>query len=256
MMDSLWMQLVIVCPMVFLAGFADSIAGGGGIISIPAYLLAGIPVHAAYGTNKFAMSLGTAISAVKYYRAGQVKIKSAAFAAVGALIGSNLGANLAMLIDEKYLQIVLIILLPIIAVFLMLNKGFGSEKTLEEPMLPRKEYTLSALIGLAVGAYDGFFGPGAGTFYMMLFVSMLHYDLLTSSGNARVVNLASNVGALVAYVIGGKVMFQIGIPAAACAIAGNALGSALAIKNGAKFIRPVMAVVIVLLLIKIVLDFM
>ncbi len=253
-MSSIWLQLAIVCPLVFLAGFADSIAGGGGIISIPAYLFAGLPVHIAYGTNKFAMSIGTTISAVKYYRSGNVRLKSALFAAVGALIGSNCGARLAMLLSEKYLQIILMILLPIAAAFLMLNKNFGSEKAAAEPLPKASEYSLSSLVGLIVGAYDGFFGPGAGTFYMLLFVSLLRYDLLSASGNARVVNLASNVGALVAYIAGGKVMFTVGIPAAICAVCGNYLGSALAIKNGAKFIRPVMAVVIILLVIKIVLD--
>ncbi len=253
-MSSISMQLLLVCPLVFLAGFADSIAGGGGIISIPAYLFAGLPIHVAYGTNKFAMSLGTTISAVKYYRSGHVKLKSAAFAVVGALVGANLGARLVMTISERYLQLILMVLLPLVAVFLMMNKGFGSETEADKALPKASEYALCALIGLLVGAYDGFFGPGAGTFYMLLFVSLLRYSLLVSSGNARVVNLASNIGALTAYIAGGKVLYAIGIPAALCAIAGNYLGASLAIKNGAKFIRPVMAVVIVLLMVKIVTD--
>ncbi|MDO5111049.1 MAG: TSUP family transporter [Clostridia bacterium] len=253
-MNELWKQLLIVCPMVFLAGFADSVAGGGGIISIPAYLFAGLPVHMAYGTNKFAMSLGTAVSAVKYYRSGNVRVQSVLFAVLGALVGSNLGAQLALRFSERYLQLILMFLLPAVALFLFLNKGFGKEDV-ERPAVSKwREYVLSALIGLVVGAYDGFFGPGAGTFYTLLFVSLLHYSLITASGNARVVNLASNIGALAAFIVGGKVMFSVAVPAALCAVLGNYLGASLAIKNGAKFIRPIMVIVIALLIVKIITD--
>lgn len=245
---------LIICPLIFLAGFADSIAGGGGVISLPAYVLSGMPLLFAYGTNKFAMSLGTSISAVKYYKSGNVRIVPALCAVAGALLGSNLGARLAMLLDEKYLGYCMMGLLPLVAIFLIFNRKFG-ENTQQKTVSKNKELALSAIIGLVVGSYDGFFGPGAGTFYTLLFVSLLGYNLLGASGNARVVNLASNIGALAAYIMQGKVLFAIGIPAALCAVAGNYLGSRLAIKNGARFIRPVMVLVIVLLFIKIITDY-
>ncbi len=253
-MHEVWRQLAMICPLVFLAGFADSVAGGGGVISLPAYLFAGLPVHMAYGTNKFAMSLGTAVSAVKYYRSGHVRAKSVLFAVAGALLGANLGARLALRFSERYLQVILMFLLPAVALFLSLHRGFGREDAALAALSKDREYTLSALIGFVVGAYDGFFGPGAGTFYMLLFVSLLHYNLITASGNARVVNLASNVGALAAFIANGKVLYHIAVPAAACAVLGNYLGAALAIKNGAKFIRPIMVLVIVLLIVKIIAD--
>ncbi len=254
-MDEIIRQLLIVCPLVFLAGFADSIAGGGGIISVPAYLFAGLPVHLAYGTNKFAMSLGTMISSIKYYRSKNINMKTALIAAVGALIGSNFGARLALMLSERYLQISLMILLPAVAIFLMFNRGFGKESDVPKKELSKnKEILFSLLIGLTVGCYDGFFGPGAGTFYVLLFTGLLNYSLLISSGNAKIVNLASNIGALVAYLLGGKVLFIIGIPAAICAVAGNYLGSSLAIKNGSKFIRPIIMIVIVLLFAKTIFD--
>ncbi len=254
-MDQIIVQLLIVCPLVFLAGFADSIAGGGGIISIPAYLFAGLPVHFAYGTNKFAMSLGTMISAFKYTKSGNVNLRTALIAASGALVGSNFGARLALMLDERYLQITLMVLLPLVALFLVFNKGFGKEKLEQNISISiAKQNIISLAIGIIVGGYDGFFGPGAGTFYVLLFTGLLNHSLLISSGNAKIVNLASNIGALVAYILGGKVLFIIGIPAAICAIAGNYLGSSLAIKNGAKFIRPVIFIVIILLFGKIVLD--
>lgn len=252
-MPALAHVLPIVCPLLFLAGFADSIAGGGGTISVPSALLAGIPIHTAYGTNKLAMSLGTLTSVIQYSRKGKICWFTALFAAAGALAGSPLGALLAMHLSEKYLSYCLMALLPAAALFLSLNKGFGqTPKHRDLSRLQQAVYAL--LIGLGVGAYDGFFGPGAGTFYIILFCTVLGTDLVQASGNAKVVNLASNTGALVTYILGGKVWFAAGLPMAVCAIAGNFLGSRLAIKNGARFIRPIMAVMILLILVKLILD--
>lgn len=252
-MPALAHVLPIVCPLLFLAGFADSIAGGGGTISVPSALLAGIPIHTAYGTNKLAMSLGTLTSVIQYGRKGKICWFTALFAAAGALAGSPLGALLAMHLSEKYLSYCLMALLPAAALFLSLNKGFGqTPKHRDLSRLQQAVYAL--LIGLGVGAYDGFFGPGAGTFYIILFCTVLGTDLVQASGNAKVVNLASNTGALVTYILGGKVWFAVGLPMAVCAIAGNFLGSRLAIKNGARFIRPIMAVMILLILVKLILD--
>lgn len=252
-MPALAHVLPIVCPLLFLAGFADSIAGGGGTISVPSALLAGIPIHTAYGTNKLAMSLGTLTSVIQYGRKGKICWFTALFAAAGALAGSPLGALLAMHLSEKYLSYCLMVLLPAAALFLSLNKGFGqTPKHRDLSRLQQAVYAL--LIGLGVGAYDGFFGPGAGTFYIILFCTVLGTDLVQASGNAKVVNLASNTGALVTYILSGKVWFAAGLPMAVCAIAGNFLGSRLAIKNGARFIRPIMAVMILLILVKLILD--
>lgn len=252
-MPALAHVLPIVCPLMFLAGFADSIAGGGGTISVPSALLAGIPIHTAYGTNKLAMSLGTLTSVIQYGRKGKICWFTALFASAGALAGSPLGALLAMHLSEKYLSYCLMVLLPAAALFLSLNKGFGqTPKHRDLSRLQQAVYAL--LIGLGVGAYDGFFGPGAGTFYIILFCTVLGTDLVQASGNAKVVNLASNTGALVTYILGGKVWFAAGLPMAVCAIAGNFLGSRLAIKNGARFIRPIMAVMILLILVKLILD--
>lgn len=241
--------LMIVCPLVFLAGFIDAIAGGGGLISLPAYIFAGVPMHVAYGTNKFANSIGTAVATGKFIKSGKVKIKEALISAFGALIGSYLGAKLVMLLDEKYLSYCLIIILPIVAAFLLFNRNFGNgeEKTLEKKTL----YLLVFLIGLAIGAYDGFFGPGTGTFLVLAFTSICGFNMITASGNAKVVNLASNFAAVIVFLVNGKVNFEIGIPAAICAVLGNYIGAHLAIKNGAKFIKPVIVLVIALLFIKI-----
>lgn len=243
--------LIVVCPMVFLAGFVDSIAGGGGLISLPAYIFAGLPIHMAYGTNKFASCLGTVVSTAKFLKSGHINVKPALISSGGALIGSWLGAQLVLMLDEKYLQYCLIFILPLVAVFLLLNRKFGSEDNVRE--VPTSTmYPFAFLIGLTVGAYDGFFGPGAGTFYVLGFTAFLGFNLITSSGNAKMVNLASNLAALLVYIPGGKVMYAVAIPAAICSIAGNFIGSHLAIKNGAKFIKPIIVVVIFLLFAKVI----
>ena len=119
-MESYITMLIIVCPLVFLAGFVDAVAGGGGLISLPAYIFAGVPIHVAYGTNKFANSIGTAVAASKFFKSGNIKLKPAILSAIGAIIGSWFGAKLVLILDEKYLHYCLMIILPIVSVFLLL----------------------------------------------------------------------------------------------------------------------------------------
>jgi uncharacterized protein len=245
--------LLIICPLTFLAGFIDSIAGGGGLISLPSYLFIGLPSHAALGTNKFSSSIGTLVATIRYAKNKSIHYKSAFFAAAAALLGSYLGARLALAFDEKYLRLVLVGLLPVIAVFILTRRKFGEENKAAS-LAPQKILILSIIAGFVIGAYDGFFGPGTGTFLILVFTGMIGFDLATASGNTKVVNLASNIAALVAFIAGGAVVFSIGIPAALSGVLGNWIGSGLAIRNGAKVIRPVFTGVMVLLFGKILWD--
>ena len=251
-MDFNLQTLLIVCPLVFLSGFVDSVAGGGGLISIPAYVFAGLPVINAYGTNKFSAALGTCISSFKYFKSGHVHVKTALASGAGALIGAWLGSQLAMVMEERVLRYCLMVVLPVAGIFILCNRKFGEND--DEHDQVKALYPKAFVIGLFLGAYDGFFGPGTGTFLIILFCLVLRLPLITSSGNAKVTNLASNIASAVAYVLGGKVLFWLGIPAACCTIAGNYLGAHLAIKNGAKIIKPIIVVVIVLLTIKIITE--
>lgn len=246
-MYSYQIMLAIVCPLVFCAGFVDAVAGGGGLISLPAYIFAGVPIHIAYGTNKFANCTGTFVACVKFFKSGNIRIKSAVLSAAGALIGSWFGTQLVLVLDEKYLKYCLMIILPVVAVFLLFNRNFGSSDEVKK-LSNKKLYVLSFIIGMVIGAYDGFFGPGTGTFLVLSFTSILGFDLITASGNAKIVNLASNFAALIAYMINGKILFSIGIPAAICAILGNYIGAHMAIKSGVKVIKPIILVVVVMLL--------
>lgn len=243
----------ILLPLVFFAGFVDSVAGGGGLISLPAYLFAGLPVHVAYGTNKMAASFGTSIAVGQFAKNGSIRLKPALIAAVGAIIGGWFGAQLVMMLSAETVQIMMMICLPIVAVFMLTRKQLGSDEN--HFIEPKKENILCAVIGIAIGVYDGIFGPGTGTFLLMSFTTFLGYSMVTATANAKVVNLASNVGALITYIIGGKVLYAIGIPCIISASLGNFIGSRMAIKKGSRFIRPVMTLVVAGLFIKILLDF-
>jgi len=246
---------LILFPLIFLAGFVDSIAGGGGLISLPAYLFIGVPSHYALGTNKLSSTIGTIFSTLRYAHGRTIVYSIGIPSVVGSLIGSYIGSKLALFLSDDVLKLVLTFLIPIAAVIVFISRPKGNgEKKEEKTYRNAKTATISALIGLAIGAYDGFFGPGTGTFLIIFYVSILSLDHVSASGTAKIVNLASNIGALVTFIAGGKVFYSLGLPAALFGIAGNWLGSGVALKRGAKVIKPVMLVVLVLLFIKIITD--
>ena len=251
-----WQQLIVVCSLVFFAGFVDSIAGGGGIISLPAYLIAGLPPTAARGSNKLSSTIGLFVVSLRFMRRGKVHLKAALVASVLALAGSSIGAWLGIIMDrfdERFFSYILMGSLPLLAAFILLNKNVGKETQSRELKGPRT-YLLSALAGLVIGAYDGFFGPGAGTFLIIVFSAVVGFDVLTASGTAKVVNFASNISALFTFALNGSVVVALAAPAAVFAVLGNILGSRLAFKNGARLIRPAFIFVLILLLVRIAHD--
>lgn len=247
--------LAIVCPLVFLGGLIDAVAGGGGLITLPAYLLAGLPPHVASATNKCGNVFGTLLSTGRFLKHGDIHIPTAVVGALGALAGAWMGAKLNLLVSEQVLYWLMLIVVPVMAVFLLFKRDFGTEDRSDQFGKLRLLF-MSALIGLGVGAYDGFFGPGAGTFLMLAFSGLCKFDLLKASGNTKAANSASNLASLITFAMAGKVMWSVGIPAAVCGIAGNYVGSGLALKKGAKIIRPMFFVVLVLLLLRLVSDMM
>lgn len=254
-MPELLKMCLVICPLVFLAGFVDSVAGGGGLISLPAYMLVGLPAHLASGTNKVVACIGTSFAAGKYIRNGSVKLPLALFAAGGALCGSFLGTRAALLLSDTVLKTVILCALPLVAVFLTVKKDFGSRESRPlRPWTSGQESAVSAFIGLAIGCYDGLVGPGTGTFMMMAFTLVLGFDLLTATGCAKVGNLASNAASAAVWLISGSVMLPIVLPAAAFGIAGNLLGARYAIKGGTKKIRGMIFVVLGLMFIKLIYD--
>ena len=255
MLDTLisWHTFLIVLPLVFFAGLVDSIAGGGGLISLPAYLAAGLPPHFALGNNKFSSSFGTLVATLRYYHGGLIDLKVALVSAGFALAGSFLGTRAVLLIDPGFLRYVLIVLVPAVTIFTLLNKNLGVHNNSHQTEVKTK-FILAAIASAVVGFYDGFFGPGTGAFLILFYTLMLKYDFVTANANTKVVNLASNVAAVITFMAHGKVIYALGIPAAACGIAGNLLGAKIVMSKGAKVIRPIFIFVLLLLLAKIVYD--
>jgi uncharacterized protein len=252
-MNELLEKCLIICPLVFLAGFVDSIAGGGGLISLPAYMLAGLPMHNALGTNKMAMSFGTFLAAGKYIKAKVVNLRVGIIFAAGAFIGSSIGSSLALLIPENVFKIVILAVLPAVAVFLLIKKDFG-KAAVPKTLSAKRLAIVAFVIGIAIGCYDGLIGPGAGTFLILAFTAFLGIDLLKSSGCAKITNLASNIASMIIFIVNGKVIFAIAIPAAAFAMAGNYTGARLAIKGGSRYVRFAVLFVIGLLFVKTAID--
>ena len=246
-----WWTVLLIGVGVFCASFVDAIGGGGGIISVPVYLLAGLPTHFALGTNKMSAGLGTVVSTVRYVKNGFVDWSLGVVSIALALLGSHLGTRLQLMIDERYLKYLLLIVLPLVAFVLLRQKKLPETKGEMNPWARRAIVWSASLI---VGAYDGFYGPGTGTFLLLIFCGLAKLDLRTASGNMKLVNLSSNIGSLITSLMAGKVLIAIGLISAVFSVAGHYIGAGLTIKNGSKIVRPVILVVIGLLAVKVILE--
>ena len=209
-MDCTILQFIIVCPMVFLAGFVDAIAGGGGLISLPAYLIAGVPTHMALGTNKMSSMMGTAIATGRFAKNGYIQFKKVAWFIVAALIGSSIGSNLTLLVSDKILQYMMIVILPIVAFYVMRNKKMGDD-SLAGTLPERKSFLIALASALIIGIYDGFYGPGTGTFLLLVLTGAARYTMKEAAGTTKAINLSSNVAAFVTFVIHGKIIYTLGL---------------------------------------------
>lgn len=247
------LSMLLICFLVFLAGFVDASAGGGGLISIPAYLFTGMPAHLALGCNKFSSCCGCVLSVLKFWRGGAVRLRAALIAAAGSFAGSACGSMTALMLSEHTIKTMLLIILPCAAALILFKKDMSDED--RSPLLSCGKATMLALvIGLLIGFYDGIFGPGTGTFAIIAFSALMGFDLKTASGNAKLLNLASNAAALATFAAVGNILYSIAIPAALCGIAGNLAGAHIALTKGLKFIRPMMLFVLSLLMLKILCD--
>ncbi|MBP9674344.1 MAG: TSUP family transporter [Bacteriovoracaceae bacterium] len=238
-------QYVILFLLVTLAGLIDSIAGGGGLITIPTYIALGIPQPFILGTNKCVSTLGTTIAVLRFSRSSKVFWKMLILGIVTALIGSLLGAYLSSFLSKKYMLILLVIVIPLILYF-------SSHKVpAAKNFVWEKKYTMRLLlIGFLLGAYDGFFGPGTGTFLLIAFVSFLHMDYKNASIHSRMINYASNLSAFFFFLFSGKILWKVALIAAIASMLGNFIGSGLVLTKAEKVVRPLFFLVICLLLIK------
>ena len=209
-------MFLIVLPLVFLAALVDAIAGGGGLISLPAYTLAGLNYDFASGNNKFSSMFGSFTATVRYYRSGKLQVVPGFIAASAALPGSWLGSRI--------MQIFMVFAIPVVGVLVLLNKKTGETSR----PVTRRQYPLCVLIGFTIGFYDGFFGPGTGTFLILMFTHFLGMDMVTASATAKPVNLFSNIASAATRIAAGNVVYALALPAMAFSILGGWLGARLA----------------------------
>lgn len=251
--DLISIQGVSCCLVFFFAGIVDSVTGGGGLITIPVMLAVGLPVHYITGTNQCSSWIGTGVAAYKYVRSGNIHLKSAIITLPFAVAGSYIGARLNLMVPDYYLKIFMLVTVPFIAVFVFANKKLGEDERVDEKSTL---YVViwSAIIGVVLGGYQGFYGPGAGMFFMLAYAALLKLNLVKATGNTRFVIAVASITSVFTYVMSNAVILNLAIVATVFNIAGSYLGASLAIKNGAKIIRPIMFCVVALLIVKLVVD--
>lgn len=245
------LTFLIVCPLSFLAGFVDAVAGGGGLIALPAYLIAGLPVHFAIGTNKLSSGMGTAIAAGRLAKGGHIPWRKAALCILAALTGSWTGARLALLVDAELFKILMLFILPATAFYVLRSKPLGDGNGV---LSPSRQTFRALVIALGVGIYDGFYGPGTGTFLLLLLTGAAKFSLKEANGLAKSVNLTTNLTALAVYLIHGKVLIPLGLAAGLCSVAGNYIGISFFERGGSRAVKPIMLGVLALFFLRVLTE--
>ncbi len=252
LMDLNITQFLIVCPLVFLSGLVDAIGGGGGLISLPAYIFAGLPMYAAIGTNKLSSAIGTSVSTTRFIKATKVDWMLAVPAIVLSLIGSVCGAHLTLIVPEYVLKRMLIVILPVAAFFVLQKKAFMPDTEHSVPVWRKR--LIAWICAFILGGYDGFYGPGTGTFTLIMLIGFAKMKAMEAAVDTKLINLTSNIAALITFLAKGQVVISLGLAAAIFSVAGHYTGSGLILKNGEKLIRPVIIIVLALLMIKLIID--
>ena len=247
----LWVFAAL-CVMSFLAGFIDSIAGGGGLILLPALLVAGLPPQLALGTNKLSAICGVTTSLANFARSGKILWKIAAMGLPFSLLGAMAGSRVVLLLNQTIATKIILFILPVIAVITLFPHK--ELKTATHMLSKKAFYLYTPLICLVLGFYDGFFGPGTGTFLIFGFFFFLKLHLVNASGLAKVFNFASNLGAFVVFAASGSILYRVGLPAALFNILGAYIGSRLAISKGQPVIRFFLLLVFGLLFITLIIK--
>ena len=196
-MDITWVTVAVIAGAFFLAGIIDAVSGGGGLLTLPTFLLMGFPAHLVAGTNQCSCCVGSLISLGRFAKSGRIYWKTAAISAPVSLLGSILGARLNLWIPERYLQIMMMVLLPIAAATLLLNRDFGLENRSDE-LTTGQQVAVALFIGLIWGTYTGFYGAGSGTFILLSFALLNKLDLVTASGNTKVCSSVGLMPAMIA----------------------------------------------------------
>jgi uncharacterized membrane protein YfcA len=234
----------------FAAGFIDAIAGGGGLLTVPALLAAGVPPHAALATNKGQSVFGAAAALVAYARRGALDARLARLTFPLGFVGSLVGARLVLWLSPAALKPVVLVLLPLAAAAMLARRpGAGGL-----PVVGTRRKLIAAALALVIGCYDGFFGPGTGTFLVIGFATLLHASPLAATADAKVVNLASNLAAVVMFASQGQIRFELALPMAAAQLSGAWVGAHVAVRGGDRLVRLGVLVVVAALVLKLGFD--
>ena len=247
-----WLDITLAALMAvaFVAGFVDAIAGGGGLLAIPALLIAGLPPIATLGTGKLQALFGAGMAALVYAHAGYFRWRDVGWLSVAAFVGSVFGALLAASLPTDFLRVLLPIMLIAIATYFALKPALDD--------IDRERRMGIVAFGLTaapvIGFYDGVFGPGAGSFYMIAFVALAGMGVLRATAHTKLLNFASNVGGFAVFAASGVIDWRIGLSMGAMQIAGAWLGARMAIRVGSRLIKPLIVIVCIALAVRLLLD--
>ena len=220
----------------FSGGFIDSIAGGGGLLTVPAYLMLNLPIHTALGTNKLSSNFGTFSSFLGYLKHGKLQVKILKFLVPASFLGSALGVITLNLIKPDFLSAIIPFLIFGVGIYTLFNKSLGGVSMYKHPT--KSVLCKGICFTFLIGFYDGFFGPGAGTFFIVMLIKIFSVDFIEASGNTKLLNFASGLSAFIVFLIDGQVNFYYGFIGTIAIFSGSVLGTKLAIKKGVTFIRP------------------
>ncbi len=240
--------VAMLCGFAFLAGFVDAVVGGGGLIQIPALfvMLPTLPAATIFGTNKFAAVWGTASATVQYSRKVSIAWRAVLPAGIAAAVFSFFGAEVVSRIGNTELKPLILVMMIAVLVYTLWKKDFGA---LHVPRLSdRQQLWVGLAVGSTLGFYDGFFGPGTGSFLIFAFVGLFGFSFLAASASAKVVNTVTNLAALASFAFSSHILYAIAAPMAFSNVAGSLLGSTLAIRRGSGFVRALFIVIVAALI--------
>lgn len=242
--------LLALGSLAFIAGFIDAVVGGGGLIQLPALLIGfpNVPIATLFGTNKIAALAGTSVAAFHYAKRITFNFRLLFVISISCFISSFTGARIVSLINVATLKPLILFILIAIAVYTFFKKDLGSVKTKELPY--KKQLIYGAVIGLIIGFYDGFFGPGTGSFFVLAFVVILGFEFVQASAYAKIVNCITNISALIVFINQGNYMLGLALAMAVMNITGNMIGSKMALRKGNEFVRIIFLVVVTLMIMK------
>ncbi|PKK38839.1 putative membrane protein YfcA [Clostridiaceae bacterium JG1575] len=246
------MGFIFLLGAAFLGAFVDAIAGGGGLITVPAYLISGFSPHAALATNKLSASFGSLASSIEFFREGKVSWPLVKYIIPCTFLGAVLGVRSVLILPQAFLYPIVVVLILTVGVYSFFKKDLGLTQHFVLPY--RRQIAGGMILGLVMGFYDGFFGPGTGSFLLFAFIRFFKMDFLHAGANTKILNFTSNITSLGAFALAGQIHWPIGLLAGAFALWGSRVGTRVALRRGPAFVRPIFLVMSLAVFLKLLWD--